>query len=137
MAVFELDAAAVERLQSAMERYAGDTEQAINDVLHNQASPILQDSIKQLIPQSRKSWKGKKPAARTAKSLTDKKENLAITVKTSNAYQYLYFPDDGTNTKRHVGYKGVPREFFKRGGEAKTNTIIDLCVSRLVDDFEN
>ena len=109
MSRLELEIKDFERLQTAMKEFQGDTEETINDVLHNEASPLIQESIKNLIPVSGRKWKGKTPPAKTSKSLTDEKGNLAITVKTTKKYQYLYFPDDGTNTERHAGNK----QFFK------------------------
>lgn len=131
---FRLDVSSFENLQKAMKDYQGDTEKAINEILHNEASPLIKESIRRLMPASGHSWNGKKPAAKTSKrSLTDLKENLAITVRTSKNYQYLYFPDDGTNTRRHAGNK----QFFRKGGELKQDEIVDRCINRLVNDFEN
>ena len=127
-----MDVEAFERLQNAMENFEGDVENVINNVLHNEASPILQESIRRLMPVSGKRWRGKKGPAKSSNSLTDEKENLSVTVKSSKAYQYLYFPDDGTNTRRHVGNQ----QFFKKGAELKQDEIIDRCVNRLVNSFE-
>lgn len=127
----ELDFYEFDRMHQAMLDYAGNTEEAINDILHNDASPLIQEEIKRLMPVSGKNWKGKKSSAKSSKSLTDEKGNLFVTVKTTKNYQYLYFPDDGSNTRRHVGNQ----QFFLKGGEAKQNEIIDRCVARLVDDF--
>ena len=132
MSRLELEIKDFERLQTAMKEFQGDTEETINDVLHNEASPLIQESIKNLIPESRRTWKGKGGPAKTSKSLIDEKGNLAITVKTTKKYQYLYFPDDGSNTQRHAGNK----QFFKRGAEAKQSEIVDRCVGRLVNNFE-
>ena len=133
MARFELDATEFDRLSQAVKNFPNDAEKTINGVLHNEASPLIQEAIKRLMPVSGKKWKGKKPAAKTAKSLADEKGNLFVTVKTTNNYRYLYFPDDGTSTRRHVGNQ----QFFGRGGEAKQTEIVDRCINRLVEDFEN
>ena len=85
------------------------------------------------MPVSGREWKGKKTAAKSAKSLTDLKGNLFVWVKTTNNYHYLYFPDDGTNTRRHVGNQ----QFFLKGAESQQETIVDLCIKKLVDSFEN
>lgn len=132
MARFEMDVEQFDRLQQAMKNYHGNTERAINDVLHNEGNELFQESIYRLIPVSGKTWRGKKPPAASSKSLTDEKSNLAITVKSAKKYQYLYFPDDGTNTRRHVGNQ----QFFLRGVEAKQTDVVDLCINRLIDDFE-
>lgn len=129
---FRLDVADIEKLQAAMEEYQGDVESSINDVLHNQGGSLIQESIRRLIPVSGKTWKGKAPAAKTAKSLTSVNGNLSVTVTTTKKYQYLYFPDDGTSTRRHVGNK----QFFEKGGEAVKDEIIERCIAKLTNNFE-
>lgn len=133
MARLDLEAKEFEQLTTAIKNFPGDAEKAINEVLHNDASQLLQDSIKNLIPVSGRQWKGKRAPASAAKSLTDKKENLAITVKTTKNYHYLYFPDDGSNTKNHRGNQ----QFFHRGGESQKSEIIGRCIARLVENMEN
>ena len=129
---WKLDCSNIDRLQKAMEGYQGNTEKTINDVLHNEVFGIVEPSIRKLIPVSGKSWKGKKPGAKVSKSLTQENGNLSVTIKSTANYSYLYFPDDGTNTRRHIGNQ----QFFKRGGEAKVDEIVDRCINRLVNDFE-
>ena len=136
MARFEMDTKEVERLHKAIRNFPGDAENAINDVFHNDAPPIVSESIKRLIPTSGRKWKGKAPAAKTAKSsVTERKDergNLSFAVGTTTKYHYLYFPDDGSNTRRHVGNQ----HFFQRGGEAKQSEIIDRCITRIANNFE-
>ena len=134
MARFDFDYKDYEVLYEAMKNYQGNTEEAINEILHKEAGPLIHDEIKLLIPESGKTWRGKKPAAKKANSLMiDESENLAVTVKSRTSHNYLYFPDDGTNTTRHVGNQ----QFFLRGAENQEDEIIERCVGRLVDDFEN
>lgn len=133
MAVFRVDATEFERLQNAIKNFPGDAETVINEVLHGEGSQLLQDSIRNLMPVSGREWKGKKPAAKSAKSLTDLKGNLFVEVITTKNYQYLYFPDDGTNTKKHAGNQ----QFFLKGAEARQEAIIDLCINKLITAFEN
>lgn len=130
---FSLDAASVERLQKAMLNYQGRSlETTINSVLHNDGSELAQDAIQKLIPISGKTWKGKRPAARHAKSLISGFGNLFFVIKSNTNYSYLYFPDDGTNTRRHVGNQ----QFFRRGVESVQDEIVDRCITRLVNQFE-
>ena len=131
MSVLTLNAESFAELEKAMVDYQGNTEKTINDVLHNEASPLIQDAVRRLIPESKKTWKGKKAAAVDGRSLTDVKENLSVTVKTTKQYQYLYFPDDGTNTRRHVGNQ----QFFQRGGESQIDEITNRCINRLTENF--
>jgi hypothetical protein len=120
-----------ENLQEAMKAYEGNTENIINEVLHGEASELIQDEIKRLMPVSGRKWKGKAPAAKNAKSLTAVTANLSVTVKTTKKYHYLYFPDDGSNTRHHAGNQ----QFFHRAGEAKTAEIVDRCINRLVNSI--
>lgn len=131
-AYFELDAKQIDRLATAMEEYAGHAGQIVNDVLHNEGGQLIHDEIKRLMPVSGKDWKGKAPAAKKAKSLQIDKGTLSVTVRSKSKWNYLYFPDDGSNTRRHVGNQ----QFFKRGGENKQEEIVDRCIGRLVSDFE-
>lgn len=132
MARFEMDTKEIERLHNAIRNFPGNAEEAINDVFHNDAPPLVAEEIKRLMPTSGRTWSGKAPAAKGAKSLTDETANLAFTVKTTGKYHYLYFPDDGSNTRRHVGNQ----QFFQRGGEAKQSEIVDRCITRIANNFE-
>lgn len=130
---FTLDAKQIERLQETMNAYAGTAGTVIDDVLHNEGGKLITEAIMQILPESHRKWKGKKTAAKRAQPFTQENGSLSVTVKSKPAYGYLYFPDDGTNTQRHIGYKGVPREFMRRGGESQTERIIDLCIARLIE----
>lgn len=129
---WKINVADFEALQKAMEAYEGNTEETINDVLHNQGGELISNSVRRLIPVSGKNWKGKAKAAKSGNSLQNVNEHLAVTVKTTKKYQYLYFPDDGTNTRRHIGNQ----RFFEKGGEAVKDEIIERCVGRLTNNFE-
>ena len=56
---------------------------------------------------------------------------LTVTIAARGRYHYLYFPDDGSNTRRHVGNQ----EFMRRGAEAAAGKIIDICLGRLAEAF--
>lgn len=128
--IFRIDATQYDDLQLYIKSYEGDAEQIINDVLHDEGSSLIQNEIRNLMPQSnRKPWKGKKKEAKTSNSLKDIKSNLAITITTTSNYQYLYFPNDGTNTRNHIGNK----QFFAKGVENTSDNIINLCIERLVN----
>jgi HK97 gp10 family phage protein len=131
---FELDHSNIEKLEKAIKDYQGDAERTINDVLHNEAGTMIQEAVIRLMPRSDKS-KGRH--AKDSSPLTNINGNLSVTVTTKKQFQYLYFPDDGTSTRRHVGKSGRPQEFFRRGGEAVQDEIVDRCIGRLVDNFES
>jgi len=124
---FHLDVYQMDRLISALHDFEGDTESAINDVLHNEAGDLAQEAIRRLMPTSGKRWKGKRPPAKTSKSMRNDKANLEVTVRNTSYYDYLYFPNDGSNTRRHAGQQF----FFERGGESVVDDIIRRCIDRL------
>lgn len=127
--MFKLEFSEADKLQQAMKDFQGDTEATINDVLHNFAGDRAQEDIYRLMPVSKKKT-GKH--AKDSNSLRNIPGNLSVTVTTAGVFGYLYFPDDGTNTRRHVG----EQRFFERGGEAAKADIIDRCVLRLTNEFE-
>ena len=131
--MFELNVLEIEKLHQAMMDYQGDLEATINDVLHNEAGDLAQESIRRLMPVSGKTWKGKKPAAKKSKSLTNINGELSVTVTTKKNWNYLYFPDDGSNTRRHIGNQ----QFFARGGEAVQDEIVERCINKLINKFES
>ncbi len=116
-----------DKMQNALKEFEGNAEEAINDVLHNYGGQTISDSVQRLMPVSGANWRGKPLPAKTAKSLRSVNGNLAVTVTTTKKYQYLYFPDDGTNTRRHIGNQ----RFFERGGEAVKDDIIERCIVNL------
>lgn len=136
MTKFTLDAWQHEALLRTMQLYGDNAGKTVDDVLHNEGARIIKEEIMRLLPESGRKWKGKRTAAKQAQPFTQKNEPLAVTIRTKSAYHYLYFPDDGSNTRNHVGYKGVPREFMYRGAENETSRIMDLCINRLIEKWE-
>lgn len=130
--MLEISFSEVDRLIQAMEDFQGNKEEVINDVFHNEAGNLAQESIKRLMPVSGKDWRGKAPSAKFSNSLQNVNGNLSVTVTTKRKWQYLYFPDDGSNTRRHVGNQ----RFFERGGEAVQDEIIERCITKLANNFE-
>lgn len=131
--MFKIDVRAFDSLHQALKEYTGNAENAINEILHSEeVGQLAQDSIRRLMPRSQVNpWKGKKPHAKDSKSMVNRKSNLSLTIATSKNYQYLYFPNDGTTTRRHVGNQ----QFFERGGEAVTDDIIKRCISNLTNNL--
>ncbi len=130
MSVFRIDDN-FEELQKMLSKLPNKGEDIVNDVLHKEASQIFQDSIQNLLPESHRKWKGKKKAAKQAKPFTSINGNLSVTIVNKNAYAYLYFPDDGTKTKRHRG----EQHFMLRGVEAKAGTVVEMCLNRLTEQI--
>lgn len=131
MAYFKLDAAEFDRLTERIKEYQGDAENVINGVLWGEGGQRINDAIMDLLPSSGRTWRGKPAAARSAAPFTQENDNLSVTIRTKGAYQYLYFPDDGSTTKKHAGNQ----QFMFRGAENEQERIIDLCIAKLVNDF--
>lgn len=132
MAKFDLEYDDLDRLHEAMSEYAGKAGEVVNDVLHGEGAEIIKDRIMNLLPASGRSWKGKRAAASSTMPFRHESETLAVTVKSKTAYNYLYFPDDGSNTIHHAGNQ----QFMREGGESAATDIIDICIAKLVDDFQ-
>lgn len=129
--VFSLRLAATDELIEKMKAYQGNVENVVNEVLWDQGGPLINQAIMQLLPRSGRTWKGKKKAAADAQPFTQKNENLSVTITTKYSYNYLYFPDDGSTTRKHAGQ----RHFMFGGAENEQGKIIDLCIARLTEDF--
>lgn len=128
-ATFALDTESYNKLFEAMKEFQGEAPRTVNDVLWNEGGPLINEAIINLLPVSGKRWKGKRPAAKNAAPFTQENGELSVTIKTKNAYHYLYFPDDGTSTRKHIG-----EQYFMFGGaEAEQEKIIDLCVAALIE----
>lgn len=128
--VFSLRLAATDELIEKMKAYQGNVENVVNEVLWDQGGPLINQAIMQLLPRSGRTWKGKKKAAADAKPFVQRNDNLAVVIKTYG-YDYLYFPDDGSTTRKHAGQQ----HFMFQGAENEQKKIIDLCIARLTEDF--
>lgn len=122
----------IKTLADAIENYPGYAGNAINDVLWNDGGAIIQQNIMPFLPESGRTWRGKKPAAKRTAPFMQINDTLSVTVKSKNAYHYLYFPDDGSDTRHHAGNQG----FMLRGAEVSQDEISARIVARLVQPFE-
>lgn len=129
MSRLTLNAEEFEKVQKAIEQFPGNAEKAINEVLHGAGAELIQERIRKYMPVSDKKTGSH---AVDAKSLTQVGSNLAVTVKSTKKYNYLYFPDDGTNTRRHVGNQ----QFFLKGAEDASGEIVDAITEKLIQTFE-
>lgn len=123
--IYELKSKDIEELETAIKNYRENADRKITNYLHSTGYDILSLSIQNLIPVSNRH----KKHARNQKALMDreKKSELEVTVGTVSNYHYLYFPDDGTNTKTHVGNK----HFFLDGAVLKEPEIINDLLEEL------
>lgn len=126
--VFGMDAASLEAVQDAIRAFPGDAESAINSVMHGEAGPMIYRRINPLINPSGRTFKGHRASAKSSDwPFYDVSENLAVTVKAQGSFGYLYFPDDGSDTRRHAG----GQEFFRRGGEQAAQEVVDACLGAI------
>lgn len=127
-----LEAESYNRLVEAIKNYQDEARNIINEVFWGEGGALISESIMQLLPESGRKWKGKKPSAKRSAPFTQANENLSVTVKTKSAYHYLYFPDDGSSTLKHAG----DQQFMYRGAEMEQEEIINRCIGRLTEQFE-
>lgn len=130
---FTLDASEFEQLQDAMSQYEGAAGPIIDEVLHGQGADLIKSKITMLLPSSGRNWKGKGAAASAAMPARFSQDNdsLSVTIAARGKYHYLYFPDDGSNTKKHAGNQ----QFMMHGAEDASSEIIDLCIGKLTEQF--
>ena len=139
MARFELKQSDnLKELESHISMLKEEGEKIVTNTLHNEGANEMIEGIRVLLPQSRRKWKTKKPAAKMSKVSIKKRkppetENLKVTVGTTYNYHYLYFPDDGTNTKVHAGRQN----FMEKGAESKQGKIIDICTKKLIEKINH
>lgn len=128
---FSVETELFDRFAESVKEYPGNAEKAINEVLWMQGGGLIGESIKLILPRSGRTWRGKKKAAADAAPFTQTNENLSVTVRTKNAYHYLYFPDDGSNTRKHAGNM----QFMYRGAENEQENIINLCIAKVTNEI--
>ena len=130
---FTSDFKEIEELQKRMEEYGAGSGQLVDSVLHREGAQDIKEKIAPLIPRSGRKWKGKGSAAADAMPRSFRQENgsLSVTIAARGKYGYLYFPDDGSNTRRHAGNL----QFMRRGAEAAADKVIERCIKKLIDNF--
>lgn len=121
----------LQELQQTISQLKEEGEKIVTNILHNEGAEEIEKAIRPLIPESGRKWKNKKQAAKKARNAIRYRKqesgNLTVVVGTTNNYHYLYFPNDGENTKNHYGNQ----HFMARGAESKVGKIIDICIEQL------
>lgn len=133
--VFSIDLSGVERLSAFMEHYGSEAAAVITSQLAEEGLDTIGPAITRLLPASGRRWTTKRTAASSAgyqRVFQATPALCAVTIRTTPAYRYLYFPDDGSNTRRHQGNQ----RFMLRGAEAAAPQLIDGICSRLISKFE-
>lgn len=108
--------------------------QIIQGVYTDFAAGEIKENALPLVHPSGRTFKGHRQSARSAgpdKVFTQEVKDLTLIVRTNKRFGYLYFPDDGSNTKRHAGNQ----QFMMRGMEQSTDAIIERCLAALTEDF--
>lgn len=133
---FQMDAASLGQVEQKLTHYGPAAVETVNQTLAQEAPSLIEQEIFGLLPSSRRSWKKKKTSARSASQqqlFRADAGNLFVTVRTKTAYNYLYFPDDGSNTKHHFGNQ----QFMIRGAEAAAGAVAQRIVTKLTEQFES
>lgn len=130
-ASISLDFSEVDRLVAAIKDYGEGADDIISDVLYDDGAIYIGEEARDRIHPSGRTWKGKKASATRTWPFVSKHGRLSVTVSTKSTYGYLYFPDDGTNSRWHQGQQ----HFMKRGAEAAKPKIIDRCIAELKDNL--
>jgi hypothetical protein len=130
---FTLDASELDKLQDAMQKYEGHAGVVVDEVLHGEGAELIKQRIAPLIPSSGRTWAKKGAAASAVMPGKFAQDNgtLSVTIAARGKYHYLYFPDDGSNTKRHAGNQ----QFMMHGAEDASSDVIDLCIGKLTESF--
>lgn len=129
--IMTLDAESFEVLADSMKRYGEGAEDVVNGVLHDYGGERIKAGIQRFLPESGRTWKGKKAAAKRTDPFVTLGGNMSVTISTKSGYGYLYFPDDGSSTRKHVG----GQNFMGRGADDATSDIIDRCLAELTKEI--
>lgn len=126
-----LDFEQAEKLAEHLAKAGNAAERVINETLHGFGGKEIMENIHNLLPASGRTWKGKRAAASSTQPFKQENSNLAVTVKTKSNYNYLYFPDDGSNTIRHAGNL----HFMYKGAENAAAEIIRKCNENIMTEI--
>lgn len=126
-----VDYAAFDALASAMESFPERSERAVNEVLATTGADEVVRSIDALMPVSGRRFKGHSAPAKGSKWQRILPGNLSVTVTTVTKRHYLYFPDDGSNTRRHAGGQA----FFYRGAQAASTAVVEQITTKITEEW--
>lgn len=126
---FYLNAEDIQTLQDAMEGAGDQAGRVIDRYLHDTGGGEIEQRITDRLPVSGRRWKGKRSGAKQSKPFRQQFSPLAVTTTTQTNYNYLYFPDDGSNTVRHYG----GQHFMLHGAEDARESIVDGIMEQLMN----
>ena len=133
MSYFYLDTKEFDKVATASENSSDRSvaEQIINDYLVDDGGKKIKEYIRAILPVSGRTWNRKKAAASQTDPFRIQGENLAVKVYSKGSYHYLYFPDDGSNTRHHRGYQQFMWQGAEKAEDENVNGVIDKLVERL------
>lgn len=130
---YSIDYQELDKIENLFNEFPDTAKAAVNNVLHSDlAVDMVEDNIQPLLPSSGRHWKGKGAAASSTQPFRKgPNELLTLIVRSKTKYNYLYFPDDGSNTVHHMGNQ----HFMQHGAEDSLGAIADLCAANVINEF--
>lgn len=130
---YSIDYQELDKIENLFNEFPDTAKAAVNNILHSDiAVDMVEDNIKPLLPSSGRHWKGKGAAAASTQPFRKgPNELLTLIVRSKTKYNYLYFPDDGSNTVHHMGNQ----HFMQHGAENSLGAIADLCAANVINEF--
>ena len=123
----------LEDLSNKIDAYGEGAHAVVQKYLLDEGWRVIGDSILDdpKWPVSGRRWKGKSRSILDAYDFTREFGPGQVTVSAAGKWSYYYFPDDGSNTRKHAGQK----HFFDSGLETAKPTLIDGILSALAKAF--
>lgn len=130
---YSIDYQELDKIENLFNEFPDTAKAAVNNILHSDiAVDMVEDNIQKLLPSSGRHWKGKGAAAASTQPFRKgPNELLTLIVRSKTKYNYLYFPDDGSNTVHHMGNQ----HFMQHGAENSLGAIADLCTANVINEF--
>lgn len=130
---YSIDYQELDKIENLFNEFPDTAKAAVNNILHSDiAVDMVEDNIQTLLPSSGRHWKGKGAAAASTQPFRKgPNELLTLIVRSKTKYNYLYFPDDGSNTVHHMGNQ----HFMQHGAENSLGAIADLCAANVINEF--
>lgn len=132
--MFSIDFSELDQVSDLIKQYPGKAQGIVTNILHNEGAEEIKREIALLLPSSGRHWKRKAAPASVAMpgKFSQANNPTSVIISTKGRYRYLYFPDDGSNTKRHAGNQ----HFMMHGAENASSRIIDLCIGKLMEEVD-
>lgn len=123
--------------EEMLDRYGAGYGRVVDEILHGEGARKIKRSIPEFVRPSGRTWRGKAPSMAgdpgMGEKLAQDDDPMQVTVAARGRYGYLYFPDDGTDTRRHAGNQ----QFMLRGAERVAPEIAEDLESALAEAFGN